>query len=210
MIGAALSLPIILAIILVIYDLTRIYLARITAKQVALTTARIAVSTDVTSNYQDFVVKNIVNPASGEASSITKKRKDFYDAMKNSSSNYYCGKSYLTTKEKRTLNLSYGYLNSLNPKIAFPTPYPLNSKSELGGVTNCSIYFYTLELSSATSGGSPILIGAIKLNKQYNREYWVACTVPLVALNLLGVNYGAEYLTVKESALAYKSGTINP
>jgi len=179
------------------FDLGRIYLNTIFAKEVVLTTAKIARSTNPASEVPDMFA--IVNPVSGESSSITQNREDFWAHQLDSSHSLYHGLDYFTSKELRVFNLGYGFIASLNSSVAFPIPSPINSVDDLGGKTNCSISFEFLETPD------PLIP-----SKNYDRLYTCRCEIPLFGLRIFNAFTGMEYLTVTQTAYAYQSGDISP
>lgn len=199
MLETAIAIPILLGVFGVIYDLGRIYTAIVFCQDVALMAAKVSNAADPDVDIP--ATSNLIKPVSGEALAITTGRTQFWTDQLAPASVTYHGVDYYTDKELQTLNLAYGYLNSLNSRVAFPIPVmsPLRA-NHLGGVTNCSIYFQFADLG-----------GSIDLEYNYSRIFTVECAVPLWAIQLAGQLIAPEgYILVSRSAYANKSGGLAP
>ncbi|MDZ4785990.1 MAG: hypothetical protein SGJ02_07930 [bacterium] len=193
--GAAISLPVIILAIFVVFDLTRIYLGIVFTQDVALTAAKLANASS--QNVDTPTAYNLIKPAPGEDAAITVMRQDTWDSLINPGDPDYHGAAYFTAKELRVFNLAYGYMAQLNPNIAFPIPV---GTRVLGGVPNCTILMTFADL-----------VGAIDLTYNYSRIYTVKCSVPTLVLNLLPYSVGADgYMLVTRSAYSHQSGGLTP
>jgi hypothetical protein len=196
MLETAFAIPVILLIFAVTYDLARVYTAIILCQDVALMAAKVSKAADPTVDTPS--TSNLIKAAPGESGSIATARSNFWSRQISILSTELPGKTTYTEKELKTLNLAYGYLNSLNNNVAFPIPYkdPLNFE-DLGGVTNCSIYFNydNVDWAAQTDASST------------HRLFTAKCAVPLWALRFFGKAVSPNgYLTVSKTAYAYDSG----
>jgi len=151
MVGTAVVLPFILFIIAGCFDLTRLFLNGIFAQEVALLTAKLAVSTDPDGYAPpDGDMDKMRKPnrgAGGEDAAVAEQRGLFWtDLTSNDGAWRFGSKNYLTEKEKEVLNLAYGFAADLNPRIYFPIPHGFTGagptgNAPLGGRVNCSIFF---------------------------------------------------------------------
>ena len=108
------------------------------------------------------------------------------------------GKTNYTTKELQSLNLAYGYLNSLNNSAAFPIPFKTIVFEDLGGVINCSIHF-SYDNTEWASQEDPT---------STNRIFTTRCLVPLLALRFFGKAVAPSgYFSIVRTAYAYDTGT---
>ncbi|GEM_PF-2408826 len=197
--GTVIALPIILVAVAVIFDLTRLYLVVVMTQDVALTTAKLANSADPSVDIPEpsYLVKSF----SGEDPTITVGRQQFWIDQVTSSSATYHGADYFSDKELQAFNLGYGYMAELNSKIAFPIPVldPLTS-SDLGGVSNCSIYFSFVDL-----------VLPIDTAYNYSRIYTVECAVPMWGLQLFGNMIAPNgFIIVSRTAYSHQSGGLEP
>ena len=216
LISAALLIPLLLIIAVVVFDLARLYLNAIYAQEVALLTAKIAVSGSpdgyALPNGQMTQLKNA--PAT-EAGAISDRRDQFWEDQTDSDSGRYHGKTYFTEKERKVFNLAYGFAAALSPKTYFPIPEPITGSSaweELGFRTNCSIYF-RFDSDSTVPNPMPGIADPTYdavMNQDRNRIYYVDCAVPIVGLYLVSFATGDPYRIVSRNAYAYHSGTILP
>lgn len=198
-IATAITLPVVILVIVVCYDLTSIYLNIIFAQDVALTTAKLANSSNP---YVDTpATSDLIKEVPSEDGAITSGREDFWADQIDENSDNYHGVDYFTEKELKTFNLAYGYMNNLKSNIAFPIPAidPLE-REHLAGVTNCSIYFSFVDLGVT-----------IDLTYNYSRLYTVECAIPLWGLSLFGNAIAQDgYIKVSRTAYAHQSGGLNP
>ena len=213
MVSTVLILPLVLAGLVIAFDLARLYVNGLFAQEVALLAAKLASSSDPDGYAMpDAEVINLVRGAPSEgtqAGSDIDRRMDFwryqFDPTKSSS---YIGKRYLTAKEKKVLNLAYGFIAELNPRIYFPIPVTLESEaqlSHLGGKVNCSVYF---RYDPALTGLPDPQTDPSFYRQERNRIFTVECAVPLIALSLDGFFSGPAYRKVSRSAYAYQSGNL--
>ena len=196
MLETAFAIPVILLIFAVTYDLARVYTATILCQDVALMAAKVSKAADPTVDTPS--TSNLIKSAPGENGSITTARSNFWSRQISILSTEAPGKTAYTEKELKSLNLAYGYLNSLNNNVAFPIPYkdPLTFE-DLGGVTNCSIYFNYDNTAWASQSDTT----------STHRIFTAKCSVPLWALRFFGQSVAPSgFLTVSRTAYAYESG----
>jgi len=197
LISAAIVLPLILLIMAILFDLGRIYLTTIFAKEIAISTAKFAVSFDPDTSIPELDA--LINPVSGEHEDITSSRRQFWRDQIDQAHSDFHGLTYFTKKELRVFNLSYGFMYDMNKDVAFPIPSDLDSKEDLAGKVSCSIYFNFADLVDSTI-----------LNQNYSRVYYVECAMPLFGLGMFSSLIGSDFILIKKSAYAYRSGDINP
>lgn len=193
----AIALPTLLLIVAVVFDLGRIYTANILCQDVALMAAKVTVAADPTTPTP--TTAQLIKPISGEASGLTTARGEFWTNKLADLSSSVPGKISFTEKELKSLNLAYGYLNSLNQKIAFPIPARSDlDVSHLGGQTNCSIFFTYDSTSWQLTNIDP---------NSKNRIYTVECAVPLLGLAMFRNSVAPSgFLKVTRTAYAFDSG----
>lgn len=196
--SAVIVLPLLIIIMAVLFDLGRIYLTMIFAKNVALTAAKLATATSPQTE-APADLNLLVKPAPGEPGSITSAREQFWAGQLDPASPSFHGLNYYTEKELKSLNLAYGFMTDLNSDIAFPIMSGLSSASDLQGGISCSIYFKFDDLTDP-----------LDTEKNYSRIYYTDCAVPYLGLNLFTTFIGAEFYTISANAYAYKSGDITP
>lgn len=192
----AIAIPVILLIFAVTFDLARVYTTMILCQDVALMAAKVSKAADPTVDTPS--TSNLIKSAPGESGAVTTARSNFWSRQLSILSSELPGKTAYTEKELKTLNLAYGYLNSLNNNIAFPIPYkaPLLFE-DLAGVTNCSIYFNYDNIDWASQSDAT----------SEHRIFTTKCSVPLWALRFFGKTVAPDgYLTVSRTAYAYESG----
>ncbi len=211
MVTTALLMPVILAIMVILFDLSRLYLNGIFAQEVALLAAKLAISADP-DGYALPDAKALVLGAPGEE--ITDgPRERFWEKYLDPAATPLHGKNYLTAKERKVLNLAHGFARQLSPRIYFPIPVGYESNLELlGGKSNCSIYFLFATALGPPPDPSP---DATEPYEEYMREdrdriFYVDCVVPLIALSMDGIFSGPSYRIVSRNAYAYRSGTVRP
>ncbi|MFM1848181.1 MAG: hypothetical protein RL417_1655 [Pseudomonadota bacterium] len=217
MVTTALLMPVVLAGFVILFDLSRLYVNGIFAQEVALLAAKIASSSDPDGYAMpDEQVINLVRgtPAEGTQPGMDiDRRMDFWRYQLDVTKRPYIGKPYFTPKEKKVLNLAYGFMAELNPRIYFPIPVTLQSEADialLGGKPNCSIYFrYATPLGAPPDPQGDQTATASYYNQEHDRIFYVDCAVPLIALSLDGVFTGPAYRIVSRNAYAYRSGNIH-
>ncbi len=190
----AIALPTILLIVAVTFDLARIYNSIVLCQDVALMAVKVSVAADPTTETPN--TSQLTKTAPGEVTGSADRAgfwRDFLAAL----TAQVPAKTQFTEKELKSLNLAYGYLNSLNNRIAFPIP--LNPTiTQLGGVTNCSVFF-TYDLVTWANTTSD--------DSTYHRIFTVECAVPTLGLSLFGGAMAPNgFLTVKRTAYAFDSG----
>lgn len=214
LVSAALLLPLILLIAVVIVDMARLFVTSIYAQELVLLAAKIGAS----QNPQGYafptgqLVEMKSHPA--EDSSITNKRRAFWAGQLDPGSPLYYGAPFYSDKDKKVLNLMHGFAHTLSSRVDFPTPYPLNSadpQSEIGFRVNCSMYF---RFAPGHEPPNPFPLASdssydavMSLNR--DRIYYVECVVPLMSLSLGSFLQPQKARTVTRSAYAARSGALN-
>jgi hypothetical protein len=193
----AIALPTLLLIVAVVFDLGRIYTTNILCQDVALMAAKVAVAADPTTAKP--TTRELIKPIAGENGGITNDRGQFWVQQLASLVAAATGKTSFTDKELKSLNLAYGYMNSLNQKIAFPIPARDNlDVSHLGGQTNCSIFFSYDSTTWQFADMDP---------NSKNRIFTVECAVPLLGLAMFRNGVAPSgFIKVTRTAYAFDSG----
>ena len=192
--STAIVLPFIIVIMVVLFDLGRIYLATVLAKEVSLAAAKFATSKAPETSTPDEIF-DLIRLAPGETSIAA--RYQFWNDQLTEGSGTYHGKDFYTSKELRVFNLAYGFLYDLNPDVAFPLPEPLSNKNALYGTMNCAIYFEFDGLGDTSDQVT-----------NRSRIYYCKCALPLIGLSLFQSLTGRDYVMITESAYAYHSGNL--
>lgn len=210
MVTTALLMPVVLAMIVILFDLCRLYVNGIFAQEVALLAAKLASSADP-EGYALPEVKSLVQGAPGETIKDGP-REQFWEKFLEPGSVPEHGKNYLTEKEKKVLNLAYGFAHQLSPRIYFPIPVGYESDPSLLGVKpNCSIYFHFVKPLKEAPDPERDPDGYERyLREDRDRIFYVDCVVPLITLSLHGVFTGPPYRRVSRNAYAYRSGNVRP
>ena len=208
MVSTALLMPLILTVMVVLFDLSRLYLNGIFAQEVAMLVAKLAVSADP-DGYALPDVERLVYPPAGEGRT-GRERENFWAKFLDPVRTPRHGKNYLTEKERKVLNLAYGFVRQLSPRVYFPIPVGFESNLDLlGGRPNCSIYFEFAEGLEAAP--DPVSEGAAfeeYLRRDRDRIFYVDCVVPLIALSIDGLFSGPAYRVISRNAYAFRSGSI--
>ncbi|MCI5065241.1 pilus assembly protein, partial [bacterium] len=179
----ALILPVVLIISVAVFDLARLYVNFIFVHEVALMGAKLANSSDPEGYaFADGDLSRFYHAAEDEDDTITARRVAFWTNQLDSSHEDFWGLDYFPDKDKKVLNLTYGFAHQLNPRMYFPIPEPLDSdapEEDLGNRVNCSI-----EIDFA-SGNAPALQSTWSsandltvLNPSRDRTITVRCAVP--------------------------------
>lgn len=205
MLETAITLPLLIVIFLVIYDLGRIYTTIVFCQDTSLMAAKLAVAADPKADTPS--TSNLVKSVSNEEPSTTNARTQAWTNFLNRLISQSPGKTTFTERELKTLNLAYGYLNSLNASVAFPIPEVSGSddffdvtSQLLSGTTNCSITFAydQTDWGSETDSDSK------------HRKFTTTCALPLTGSSLLGgLISPSGLLVIQRSAYAYQSGTAS-
>ena len=203
-------LPLVLAVSVILFDLARLYVNGIFAQEVALLAAKLAVSADPEGYALENVEQLVLRPT--QESAAGRERENFWARFLDPAQTPAHGKNYLTEKERKVLNLAYGFARQLSPRIYFPIPVGFEGNlALLGARTNCSIYFSFAEALEIPPNPSEDQTGYTSyLRRERDRIFYVDCVVPLIALSLEGVFSGPAYRTISRSAYAHNSGNIRP
>jgi hypothetical protein len=202
MLETAITLPLLIVMVIAIYDLGRIYTTIVLCQDISLMAAKLAVAADPKADTP--TINNLIKAVPDEDPSTTGARKQAWTNFLNRIKAQVSGKNTFTDRELKTLNLAYGYLNSLNQNIAFPIPEVSSSddffdvsSQLLGGATNCSITF----LYDATDWGSETDADS------RHRQFYATCALPLTSSTLLGGLFSSSgLLVIERTAYAYQSG----
>ena len=213
----AVVVPVILLIVLVCFDLSRMFLSRIFAQNLALLVAKIASSDDPDGYaFDDGQEINLIYAPSGENDVILEMRRDFWRVQQNATSGDYYGVPFFSRKDKIVLNLAYGALRNLNPRVYFPIPYG-GSFSEtdndavyagLHNRVNCSVYFKFAPGSEPPApfpSTDPDLEEATIVER--DRIFYVDCAVPMIGGRFLGP-LSPKYVIVSSNSYAFESGGL--
>ena len=209
MVSAAIVIPLLVLISISLIDLARIYLNAIFAEEIAILTAKMAVSKDPLGYaFPDADMVQFLKIPPGESIAITVKRQTVIQDLM-TTLNFPSGAS-LPDKQKKVFNLAYGFATTLNPRMYFPIPEPVVSSTELGGRPNCTIG-YRFAAGSELPNPFPISASAAyktEVCRIRDRVYSVQCMVPLFSRNFLGAFLPYEQITITREAFAYQSGNI--
>ncbi len=140
--SAVIILPIMITVMMVLFDLSRIFLTIIYAKEVVLTTAKLAVSSFPESSIPDMY--DIIKSVPGE--SVVNERKRFWTDQLDPAAPTYHGLTYFTEKELKVFNLGYGFMIDINPDI------PFLGLSLFSPLTGTDYYTVTQSASAHNSG----------------------------------------------------------
>lgn len=208
-------IPIFLVIAVVVFDLARLYLNAIFAQEMVLLISKIASSQHPDGfALADNQLVQLSRIPSGEEEEVTNLRYAFWAAEVDPSNARYHGKTYFSDKEKKVLNLAYGFAHKLNPRMYFPIPEPLSDETalKLQFTVSCSIYFRYAAghepPDSLPAEGDPTYSSV--MNEDRDRIFHVDCAVPLIGMALVGFSLGSPYRIVSRTAYAYRSGNIVP
>lgn len=205
MIEFVILIPVLLLICAVTFDLARLYINAISAREVALLSAKLLNSSNPNGYpFTNQEMQEFFFAPESEDDEVTDKRIAFWNNQLDSGHESFYGLPYFPKKDKQVLNLSYGFLHQLSPHVYFPIPEPLdgeNPSADLGGKTNCSI-----RIRFAPGFEDP---SSFPATESLDRLVNVRCAVPvmgfqLATLGTLKVRY------VEAEAYAYKAGSIAP
>lgn len=193
LISTAIILPILISIMVVVFDLARIYLVHIYAREVVVTSMKFATAIDQQTSIPDVYELVKSPPGIGDQS----ERMRFWEEQLDPTKSSYHGLDYFTAQELKIFNLAYGFMVDLNPDVAFPIPPDLVSKDQLGGVVNCSVYFTFANLGDPSD-----------TTTNRDRIYYCECAVPLLGLAIFAPLLDYDFVKVVKTAYAYRSGDI--
>lgn len=202
MLETAITLPLLIVMVIAIYDLGRIYTTIVLCQDISVMAAKLAVAADPKADTP--ATSNLIKTIPNEDPSITNGRNQSWTNFLQRLNSQISGKTTFTSRELKTLNLAYGYLHSLNANIAFPIPEASStedrfdvSRELLSDSTNCSITFsYDLTpWGSETDADSR------------HRQFYATCALPLASSTLLGGLFSSSgLLVIERTAYAYQSG----
>lgn len=214
MIEFVILIPLLLLFCGVIFDLARLYINAVSAREVALLGAKLLNSSSPEG--YPFTVQEMQGfyfAPTGEDSLITDKRVAFWNNQLDRGHEDYYGLSYFPKKDKQVLNLAHGFLHTLSPHVYFPIPEPLDVNdpwAELRGKTNCSI-----RIRFATGSEPPPQASwpdepdelAVIVNESRDRLVNVRCVVPVVGFQIATLG-AVKVRYVEAEAYAYQAGSI--
>lgn len=214
LVGAAIIVPVMVIMAVVVFDLARLYVNSIYAREIALLAAKLSNSSDPEGYaFLDSELPLLKHYPPGEDVAVTAKRQAFWDNQLDSTHSNFWGLDYFPSKDKKVLNLAYRFALDLNPRMYFPIPEPLsssNAHSELGNRVNCSIEIdFANGHAPPAQGGWPSPGDALNaiLNLTRDRIINVTCAVPMIGLRLAGFS-DSQVKYVTASAYAHEAGNI--
>ena len=198
-------LPVFLLICGVTFDLARLYLNAVSAREVALLSAKLLNSASPDGYpFTHQEMQEFYFAPEGEDSEVTDKRIAFWNNQLSRGHESFYGLEYFPKKDKQVLNLSYGFLHTLSPHVYFPIPEPLDDENpwaDLGGKTNCSI-----RIRFAPGFENPTALPQVQSR---DRLVNVRCAVPVIGFQIATLG-AVRVRYVEVEAYAYQAGSIAP
>ena len=205
MIEFVILIPVLLLICAATFDLARLYINAVSAREVALLSAKLLNS--MSPHGYPFThqeMQGLYFAPAGEEPEVTDKRVAFWNNQLTRGHESFYGLDYFPKKDKQVLNLSYGFLHKLSPNVYFPIPEPLDDEdpwADLGGKTNCSIrILFAPGFENAA---------ALPPTQSLDRLVSVRCAVPVVGFQIATLG-AVKVRYVEAEAYAYQAGSIAP
>lgn len=203
MVEFVILIPVLLLLCAVTFDLARLYINAVSAREVALLSAKLLNSSNPNGYpFTDQEMQEFYFAPAGEETEVTEKRVAFWNDQLTKGHESFYGLNYFPKKDKQVLNLSYGFLHELSPHVYFPIPEPLDDEdpaSDLGHKTNCSI-----RIQFAPGFENP---SSFPSNQSLDRLVNVRCAVPVIGFQIATLG-SVKVRYVEAEAYAYKAGSI--
>lgn len=211
-----LFLPVVLTVILVVADCTRIVMVLIYQYTVLYETMRYSYST-VPPGKTLNAISSIVYPHPNEEQlfpGIGARRVQFWTRSLDPAAAEFHGKNYYTQKELIVFNLAYGFMRDLNSSIYFPIPVTdpaADIAAELQYRTNCSLSFSYKPNNIPNplpAAPTPPATPPAELTQNRDREYLIECRLPLFVGQIFPFIIPTKFLTIRNKIYSWNSGDI--
>ena len=210
----AILIPILLLIAGAVFDLARLFINSISAREIAIESAKLLNSSSPAGYaFTHQEMQQFYFAPEQEHGDITSRRVDFWNNQLNEQHEDFYGLTYFPRKDKQVLNLAYGLLHNASPHLYFPIPEPLNQEdplSDLGGRTNCSIRirFADEDQPPAQSSwpGDPVDLAEL-INESRDRLVNVRCAVPVIGFQIMTLGE-VKVKYIEAEVYVYRAGGI--